>query len=288
MQRAALLIALLIAGCASARDEPMAIGDPPAAAPSARREALRAHRVGAHETLLDIAILYQIPLSSLIEQNRLAPPYELNAGDIVRLPPPRAYVVQNGESFADVARATNMDPRSLALFNHMQMPYRVSPGDRLNLPAIAALDAPVVSRNRETLRQSLSPPAQVTGGEARFAWPLRGEIVARFGAQAGGARLDGIEIAGREGARIVAAAEGDVVYAGNDLPAYGTLVLVRHADNYVTAYAHGRRALVREGQRVRAGEPIAELGQAASGPARLLFQVRRGARPVDPAPLLGR
>src|SRR6185312_17528303 len=83
---------------------------------------------------------------------------------------------------------------------------------------------------------------------AHFAWPIRGPIVARYGVQANGARLDGVEIAGREGDPIAVAADGDVVYAGSDLAAYGTLVLVRHADNYVTAYGFARRALVREGQ----------------------------------------
>ena len=97
---------------------------------------------------------------------------------------------------------------------------------------------------------------------------------------------NGLEIAGRVGEEVAAAADGDVVYAGEDLPAYGALVLVRHADNYVTAYGYNRRALVREGQRVRAGEPIAELGPAADGRTRLLFQVRRGSEAVDPAPLL--
>jgi septal ring factor EnvC (AmiA/AmiB activator) len=121
-------------------------------------------------------------------------------------------------------------------------------------------------------------------GEQNFAWPLRGEIVARFGAQASGGRLDGIEIAGRAGARVAAAADGVVVYAGDDLPAYGTLVLVRHAGDYVTAYGYGRRALVEEGQRARAGQALIELGSRA----RLLFQVRRGREPVDPVPLLGR
>jgi lipoprotein NlpD len=85
---------------------------------------------------------------------------------------------------------------------------------------------------------------------------------------------------------VQAAADGDVVYAGADIAGLGALVLVRHGDNYVTAYAYNRRALVREGQRVRAGEPIAELGLRPDGRARLLFQVRRGSEALDPAPLM--
>jgi lipoprotein NlpD len=131
-----------------------------------------------------------------------------------------------------------------------------------------------------------SQPA-VQAGTGQFAWPLRGQIVARFGVQPGGGRLDGIEIAGRAGDAVSAAAEGDVVYAGSDLAAYGTLVLVRHADNYVTAYGYAQRALVREGQHVRAGQAIAELAPRADGQARLLFQMRRGTEAIDPLPLMG-
>ncbi len=244
----------------------------------------RSHRVGENESLYDIAARYQVPLRALIDQNQLAPPYMLTPGSELRLPPPRFHTIARGESFEDVARRYNIDTRSLALLNRMQAPYRVRAGDRVVLPVMAREHAPApLSANAENAGEA---PAVHIGG-ARFVWPLRGEIVARFGAQRGGARLDGIEIAGREGAEIVAAAEGDVVYAGSDLPAYGTLVLVRHADNYVTAYGHGRRALVREGQHVRAGQALAELGPGAEGRARLLFQVRRGAEALDPAPLLG-
>lgn len=237
------------------------------------------HRVRANETLFDIAETYQVPLRALIDQNRLEPPYAVALGRDLQLPPPRLHEVARGESFEDVARSYNVDLRSLALLNRMQPPYRVRPGDRIVLPALA----------RARAAESPAPHSDAPGprAEARFAWPLQGEIVARFGPQQGGGRLDGIEIAGREGATIAAAADGEVVYAGSDLPAYGTLVLVRHADGYVSAYGFARRALVGEGQRVRAGEPVAELGARPDGRARLLFQVRLGAAAVDPAPLLG-
>lgn len=241
----------------------------------------RTHRVAESESLYDIATRYQIPLRALIDQNHLDPPYALAPGTELQLPPPRFHRVARGERFEDIARQYNVDLRSLALLNRMQPPYTVRQGQQIVLPAMArAAETETPSPTTQTSIPPVNP-------SAHFSWPLRGEIVARFGPQPGGAHLDGIEIAGREGAEVSAAGEGDVVYAGSDLPAYGTLVLVRHADGYVTAYGFARRALVREGQHVRAGEAIAELGPRPDGRARLLFQVRRGSEAVDPAPLLG-
>jgi|CXWL01.1.fsa_nt_gi murein DD-endopeptidase MepM/ murein hydrolase activator NlpD len=237
----------------------------------------RTHRVGANESLYDIADRYQVPLRALIDQNNLQPPFALSPGAQLELPPPRFHTLARGETLRDVAERYNVDFRSLALLNRMQPPYDVRQGDRIVLPAMARAYASPASPTPAP--QIVVPtPTQQAG---RFAWPVRGEVVARFGQQPNGARLDGIEIAARAGDRIGAAAEGDVVYAGSDLPAYGTLVLVRHADGYVTAYGYARRALVQEGQHVRAGEALAEAGD------RVLFQARRGREAVDPLPLLG-
>lgn len=242
----------------------------------------RTHRVGEGESLYDIASTYQVPLRALIDQNHLEAPYALSPGRVLELPSPRIHRVARGESLRDIALTYDIDPRSLALLNRLPSNYEARQGDRIVLPAMA--------RARDPAPMAMSTPAaeRVTLAPAgRFVWPVRGEIVARFGVQSDGARLDGIEIAAREGAPVSAAADGQVVYTGGDLPAYGTLVLVRHAEGFVTAYGYTRRALVREGQQVRAGQAIAELGGRPDGRARLLFQVRRGREAVDPAPLLG-
>ncbi len=247
----------------------------------------RSIRIARGQSLSDVATLYQIPVLALIEENSLQPPYTLPPGSVLRLPAPNIHVVRAGERFEDIARAYNVDLHSLGTLNRMQPPYVVQPGDRVVLPAGAENADGAEQTPPPTpviIEQDNQTPPQTAG---RFAWPLRGAIVARFGQQLNGARLDGLEIAGRDGDPIAAAADGDVVYAGSDLASYGTLVLVRHADNYVTAYGFGRRALVREGQHVREGQAIAELGQRPDGRARLLFQVRQGAHAVDPAPLLG-
>ncbi len=246
----------------------------------------RSHRVGANESLYEIATRYQVPLRALIEQNNLEPPYALAPGRELNLPPPRFHTIARGESFDDVALRYNVDRRSLALLNRMRPPYSVREGDRIVLPAMAR--APPSPPSANVIASSVPSDPPQAGARARFVMPLDGEIVTRFGAQPGGARIDGVEIAAREGAPVRAAADGDVVYAGSDLEAYGTLVLLRHADNFVTAYGYTRRALVREGERVRAGQEIAELGRRTDGQVRLLFQVRQGSTALDPSPLLGR
>lgn len=319
MPRAALLLALLTAACASSAPAPITYGAgreapreeraparpaqtparaPPQPAPDwadGEGRALseyalqqadahpydparppRSHRVRGGETLYDIASTYQVPLRALIDQNNLEPPYALSDGRTLRLPPPRFHTVARGETFEDVARRYNIDPRSLGLLNRMAAPYAVRAGDRLVLPAMARASAPA--------NEDAAPPPNPN---ARFAWPIEGRVIAGFGPQPGGRKLDGLEIAGTVGMSVRAAADGQVVFAGESVPNHGVIVLIAHDENYVTAYAHNRRALVREGQRVRAGETIAELGQRPGEPARLLFQVRQGGTALDPVSLLG-
>ena len=134
---------------------------------------------------------------------------------------------------------------------------------------------------RSATRADTAPEAPaVQAGPARSRGRCAARSSARFGAQPNGARLDGIEIAGARGRADGAAADGDVVYAGSDLPAYGTLVLVRHADGYVTAYGYARARLGARGPaRARRQKRWRRRGDGRA----LLFQVRRGREAVDPA-----
>ena len=124
--------------------------------------------------------------------------------------------------------------------------------------------------------------------DTQFTWPVNGRVLANFGSTAGGERNDGINIAASYGQPIHAAAGGTVSYSGNDLKSYGNLVLIKHGDSYVTAYAHVERILVNRGDHVAKGQVIAYAG--STGDVRqpqLHFEIRRGVRPVNPRPLLG-
>lgn len=125
-------------------------------------------------------------------------------------------------------------------------------------------------------------------GNGLFLWPLRGKIVSGYGAKDGGLFNDGINIAAKRGESVVAAGDGVVVYAGNEIRGFGNLVLIKHAKGWMTAYAHNDRLLVRRGERVRRGQPIAKAGSSGGvASPQLHFEVRKGSRAVDPVKYLG-
>lgn len=127
-------------------------------------------------------------------------------------------------------------------------------------------------------------PTQTVGGVA-WRWPTAGRVANRY--VAGDPARQGVDILGREGQSITAAADGEVVYSGNGLLGYGELVIIKHSGDFLSAYGHNRRRLVAEGTRVRAGQPIAEMGKAG-GLERLHFEIRRDGKPVDPLAYLPR
>jgi murein DD-endopeptidase MepM/ murein hydrolase activator NlpD len=121
-----------------------------------------------------------------------------------------------------------------------------------------------------------------------FRWPVRGRIVTAFGPKPNGQQNDGINIAVPEGTPIKAAEEGEVAYAGNELKGYGNLVLLRHPNGFVTAYAHASELLVKRGDKVKRGQVIGKSGRTgAINSPQLHFEIRKGSTPVDPTPYLG-
>lgn len=126
-------------------------------------------------------------------------------------------------------------------------------------------------------------------GERRFRWPAKGRIISEFGSKPGGARNDGINLALPEGTEIKSVEDGAVIYSGNELKGYGNLVLVRHDDGWVSAYAHNSELLVKRGDTVQRGQTVAKAGSTGSvTQPQLHFELRRGNKPVDPMLYLAR
>jgi murein DD-endopeptidase MepM/ murein hydrolase activator NlpD len=156
----------------------------------------------------------------------------------------------------------------------------------------AAAEAEQERRNQAARRQVASRrpdnvPSPPPRESSRFAWPLRGEIISDFGPQDGGLHNDGINIAARRGTPVSAAANGVVAYVGNELRGFGNLVLLKHTDGWITAYAHLDTILVQRGAQVRRGDRIGRVGSSGSvSRPQLHFETRRGSDAVNPRNVL--
>jgi septal ring factor EnvC (AmiA/AmiB activator) len=144
--------------------------------------------------------------------------------------------------------------------------------------------APAAIAGTVSAAHAPAPPATEPGG---YVWPVQGQIVRGYGTEPNGGRNDGIDIRVAEGTLVRAAQGGTVAYAGSEIPGYGKMLLIEHAGGFTTVYACNRELLVRLGERVRRGQPIASVGSADAGGPRLHFQLRSRGAPLDPAPHLG-
>lgn len=181
-------------------------------------------------------------------------------------------MVQAGDTLFGIARRFGVDHRDLARWNRLGDGSLIYPGQRLRLrPAAGSAPAP---RAADAGAEAAPPPA------SGWLWPASGEVLGRFGESTRTA--SGILIGGRPGEPVVAAAAGEVVYAGSGLSGYGLLAIIRHNPSWLTAYGYNADLLVREGEQVRAGQAIGHMGAGAGLPAALHFEIRRNGVPLDP------
>ncbi len=254
------------------------------------------HLVSRGETVYGVARRYGVPIRAIIEGNQLSPPYKLRLGQRLNIPPPQFHQVQAGETLNSIARLYDLSLSQLVRENEIPPPYRIRVGSRLRLPEAqaaakprASLDNPPKPRLRPergdkapVYGQSSSAQAPPRAGR-RFAWPVQGRIVSRFGVKSGGLYNDGINIRAREGSAVRAADNGVIAYRGNELPGFGNLLLIRHDGGWMTAYAHNQKIVVKPGQKVKRGQLVARVGRSGKvGEPQLHFEIRKGRRAVDP------
>jgi lipoprotein NlpD len=197
------------------------------------------------------------------------------------------HAVRRGQTLYRIARAYGVDPAELMAANGIADPRTLAVGQELFVPGAAEVldvDDPALPRKPASGESPPAAPEPRPAAEARLpplGWPLRGVLYGRFGVR-GGTRHDGIDIAAPEGSPVLAAADGAVIYVGEQ-SGYGTVVILRHDRGLVTVYAHNAAVLVREGERVARGQAVAKVGQTGrtTGP-HLHFEVREGTRPRDP------
>ena len=214
----------------------------------------------------------------------------------------KTHVVAAGETLYSIAWRYDLNFERLAEVNGIDASYRIVPGQQLSLemdkrfsaspprPSRAVKPtAPSTPPSRSSLstrsvKQSNSvtkaPEPQSSGKTLRWFWPTDGQVIKKFFADNG--RHKGIDLGGKVGQPVLAASPGVVVYAGSGLRGYGKLIIIKHNDEFLSAYAHNRKLLAKEGEQVSSGQQIAEMGSSGTESVKLHFEIRFDGQPVDP------
>jgi len=235
--------------------------------------------------------------------------------------PASVHVVNPGDTLMSLSRRYHVAPAQIAAANNLPVTAQLKIGMKVSIPggkaaAAAAAPAPAVAEApkpaapaaKPVTVASAEPPqkarvateandipeaqspvkaAETTNALPSFRWPVRGRVIAGYGAKTNGKQNDGINVAVPEGTPVKAAEDGVVAYSGNELKGYGNLILVRHSNGYVTAYAHASELMVKRGDTIKRGQVIAKSGQTGEvGSPQLHFEIRKGSASVDPLQFL--
>jgi len=190
--------------------------------------------------------------------------------------PAQSHVVRSGETLFTIAFRYGKDHRDLALWNRLGDGSLIYPGQVIRLiPPAGSAPRPLARKPAPA-----PPPHAPAEPPPKWEWPTSGRIIAGFDGKPGSGT--GIEISGRAGQPVRAAAAGRVVYSGGGLIGYGQLIIIKHNDTYLSAYGHNASLLVEEGDRIRKGQRIATMGEGPGQDPKLHFEIRQNGKPVDP------
>ncbi len=227
------------------------------------------HIVAPGESLIGIARRHGITLGTLARANNIQPYTKINIGD--RLTVPGGRPVAARQTQIQSAAPQVAQPRTVSV-------------DRV--ASVPAQNARLAAQEPDKT-ESVVKTAEAAGSIPSFRWPVKGRVIAGFGPKTNGVQNDGINLAVPEGTPVKAADDGVVAYAGNELKGYGNLVLIRHANGFVSAYAHASELLVKRGDSIKRGQVIAHAGQTGNVTSpQLHFEIRKGSTPVDPTKYL--
>jgi lipoprotein NlpD len=285
--------------------------------PDARTVAPSTYVVRTGDTLRAIAAATGAGSEAIARANGLSSPFTIQPGQRLTIPGGRYHLVRAGETGIAIARAYGVEWSRVVAANDLAEPYILRVGQRVLIPGddrpitreqraaafrididdIVTGSQPAITERARPARPTASsarvlppttpiaPPAALSGG---FAWPLKGQIVRRFGPVASGERSNGLKIAVPLDTPILAAADGTVIYVGSEIPSLGGLVMLQHGGGWITIYGHAGQLIVQRGQAVKRGQMIALSGDSGTNRPQLHFEMRQGRTPVDPIPRLPR
>ncbi len=263
------------------------------------------------DNLYEIAKRYNVLVRDIIDTNNLQPPYTMQVGRKLKLPSTRYHTVTEGENLYMISRYYGINVNKLININNLKSPYNIARGSRLKISQSSFnqvksskaksenisqkdLNQPI-TKNNNIIKKDLNPPVSQASSIEResqevlvsknnkFIWPVKGKIISTFGQKSGGLYNDGINIKVPALTSVKAVEDGLVAYVGNELRGYGNLVIIKHSDSWISAYAHLQKAKVKIGDKVKKGYDIASVGSTGNVDyPQLYFGIRKGKEAVDP------
>lgn len=242
------------------------------------------HIVAKGDTLYSISKKYDVNLTSLSRLNDIDPPYTLAVGQRLALPA-SVGTTAAGSAVTLSGYSESQEDETGTIWISPTSSAKKSVSSAKKTSSVKKTAAKTSSKKKTTVKKSTtrSQPVKVSARKTKFAWPVQGKVISKFGSLGGGRNNDGINIQAKKGTMVRAADKGTIVYAGNELKGFGNLILLRHDGGWITAYAHNEKILVKKGQKVVRGEKIATVGNTGGvSEPQLHFEVRAGKNAVNP------
>ncbi len=260
---------------------------------------LSTYVVKSGDNLSTIASNYGMSTTELAKLNGIKSPYNIRIGQTIKIKENNAtgnnhlttYVVKSGDNLTKIAKNNDMTLQELVELNEIKSPYIIKPGQKLkvssNEPIVVVQQSTKTNNNTKKTEVVQRKQIKTQKKTLSFTWPVKGNIVSSFGNKANGLYNDGVNIGASKGTKFKATEDGVVAYVGNELRGYGTIILIKHDDNWISAYAHCDSVNVSRGDMVDKGQVIGTVGDSGNvSSPQLYFSLRKGREAVDPVKYL--
>ncbi|MDC3091120.1 M23 family metallopeptidase [Rickettsiales bacterium] len=242
------------------------------------------YKVKKGDNLYDISKKMSFSINDLIKINNISPPFKIHPNQIIYLPSKNYHIVKRNETLYSISRQYDVDRFELFKVNKLKSENKIVIGQKLiipNLNKVINSDKIKIIKKNEIKKKKITK--KINNEKIVFKWPIKGKIILGFGAIKPGLHNDGINILSRKGDKVFASNSGKVIYTGNEIPGYGNLVLIKHSNNWITAYAHLDNIYLKRGSQVQIGEKVGTIGTSGNvNIPQLHFEIRKGKKALNP------
>ena len=226
-----------------------------------------------------------ISINDLIKINKISSPFKIYPKQKLLLPKKNYHLVKKGETLYSISRKYGVDRYQLFKLNNLKSERLIFVGQRLLIPIVKKMNAK--KNNKKIIKKKYKEKIITEKSNNSFIWPVKGKIILNFGMIKPGLHNDGINISADIGKPVYASEKGEVIYTGNEIPGYGNLILIKHKNNWITAYAHLKEINLTRGMNVKRGQQIGKVGNSGNvSSSQLHFEIRKGRKALDPVSFL--